>query len=217
MQGKFAEQVFFPGGIHPELRVMFNPEYLRNMLKRKREEEEVPGTKRARVEIPAFEEQGFGDGGFADAGLDRGFGDTHQGGFGDNNDQGDFEDTLHDNTGFNPFRASTPRDDLPQIDEEPEVPTSLTGSLSRSTILAATSLQKYLSPSESAPLSEVTQRTCPGGVAREDAVKMFFEVLVLASRDLVKVEQRGGFGEILVRGKEGLFGGGFGALAVEIV
>ncbi|KFY21915.1 hypothetical protein V493_07006 [Pseudogymnoascus sp. VKM F-4281 (FW-2241)] len=46
------------------------------------------------------------------------------------------------------------------------------------------------------------------GTSKADATKMFFEVLVLATKDAVKVEQTQGElgGPIRVRGKRGLWG-----------
>jgi cohesin complex subunit SCC1 len=212
MQGRLAENIFFPPSIHPDLRAMFNPEYLRRFGregKRKRTEDHTVTPKKARIaEDPApFDESGFGDGfndgGFADGGFnDGGFGD---GGFGDTGGFGEA------------FNAGSPRQRTPSpslVDdvnpEDEEAPTSLTGTLSHSTIAAATLLRNELPSNGTATLHELTGKATEKEVRREDAVKMFFEVLVLASRDVIKVKQDVGFGEILVRGKEGLFRGGYG-------
>lgn len=69
-------------------------------------------------------------------------------------------------------------------------------------------------PNSSSPLgkrSVLLQDLVPeGATSREDATKMFFEVLVLATKDAVKVEQPGGDTKLgaplRVRGKRGLWG-----------
>lgn len=212
MQGRLADTIFSPPSIHPDLRAMFNPEYLRRFGcngKRKRTDDHTVTPKKARIanqENERLGETDLADGGFGDTGFaETGFGDESFGdiGFGDNT--------------FNEQNSPIPRprtvspsliDDEAQ--EEEEAPTSLTGSLSHSTVAAATLLQKELSPNTHATLDALTAKASPSGVLREDAVKMFFEVLVLASRDVIRVQQQSGFGEIRVEGKEGLFRtGGF--------
>jgi cohesin complex subunit SCC1 len=210
MHGRLAETIFFPPSIHPDLRAMFNPEYLRRMgpdAKRKRGgDDTTPRTtpKKARIAAPtALDDEGFGDGGFGDGGFgDTGFGDT---GFGDDG-------------GFNNLPDSTTRQrtispsliDDNELQQDDEQPTSVTGTMSHSTVAAAHLLQKELSNNTASTLHELTKKATPAGVKREDAVKMFFEVLVLASRDVIRVKQSKGFGEIRVQGKEGLFNvGGF--------
>src|SRR5277367_2740240 len=199
MHGRLADLIFFPPTIHPDLRAMLNPESLR---KRKRMDDAAAnGTpKRARIttdDFPtALDEGGFGDGGFGDG---SGFGD---GGFGDGEGFGDSF------VGDRPSPHRTPSPSLVDetsfpTDEEDEPPTALTGSLSHSTIATAQLLQSELvSPAATASLASLTKKGVPGGAAggvrRDDAVRMFFEVLVLASRDVVKVRQERGFGEIEV-------------------
>lgn len=211
MHGRFAESIFFPPSIHPDLRAMLNPETLRRMgpdAKRKRGDERSPGTtpKKARIAAPTgLEEEGFGDGGFGDGGFgDGGFGD---GGFGD----GGFND-RQDSPMPNRQRTISPSlidDEIPLEDEE--TPTSVTGTMSHSTVAAAHLLQKELISNTTSTLKQLTAKAVPGGAKRDDAVKMFFEVLVLASRDVIRVKQSTGFGEIHVQGKDGLFKvGGFG-------
>jgi cohesin complex subunit SCC1 len=231
-QGRLADLIFFPPSIHPDLRAMLNPEYLRRALKdsKRKREEGVTGTtpKKARLAENLLEEQGFGDGGFADGGFaDGGFGD---GGFADSGDTVAFGDGgfPEGDGGFAEpedglrRRTISPSlvDEEAQPEEEEEAPTSVTGSMSRSTIAAAQLLQKELSTANtSATLEELTEKSIPGAesVQREDAVRMFFEVLVLASRDVIRVKQSGGFGEIRVQGKEGLFKvGGFSSQQVVV-
>ena len=214
MHGRLADLIFFPPTIHPDLRSMLNPESLR---KRKRmDDPTLPnGTpKRARIENPVLnvlDEPGYGDGGFGDEGYgDGGFGEG--GGFGDSFAEDHFHPaqtpprspSLVDETAFAPATE----------EEEDEAPTALTGSLSHATIATAQLLQTELAdPSGRATLGQLTKRGVSGGAGvRDDAVRMFFEVLVLASRDVVKVRQERGFGEIEVRGKEGLWGGKFGVV-----
>jgi cohesin complex subunit SCC1 len=60
------------------------------------------------------------------------------------------------------------------------------------------------SPKKSVLLQELVPEK---KTSKEDATKMFFEVLVLATKDAVKVEQAGGIGGSLwIRGKRGLWG-----------
>jgi cohesin complex subunit SCC1 len=199
---------------------MFNPEYLRRFGrdgKRKRTEDNAVGTtpKKARIAstervIPALEEEGFGDGGFGDVNFDDNFGDA---GFDDS-----FNNPRPDSPLVQRNRTVSPSliDEDAQVEDE-EAPTSVTGSMSHSTVAAAQLLQKELTPSTSATLAELTRKNVGRGVKRDDAVKMFFEVLVLASRDVIKVQQSRGFGEIRVTGKEGLFrAGGFGGQQILV-
>ena len=205
MHGRLAETIFFPPSIHPDLRAMLNPEYLRRFgpdAKRKRTEDTMQTPKKARIAEPtALEEEGFGDGGFGDGGFgDGGFGD---GGFGFG-DEGGFADRPHSP----PPRQRTISPALIDEDAQPEdeeAPTSVTGSMSHSTVAAAQLLQKELGGNVTSTLHALTAKAVPQGVRREDAVKMFFEVLVLASRDVIRVKQARGFGEIRVQGKDGLF------------
>ena len=204
LHGKLADLIFFPPTIHPDLRAMLNPESLR---KRKHMDEATTnGTpKRARVTVDgptALDQPGFGDGGFDDGGFG-------EGGFGD----GGFNDSFGEERPETPARRTTSPslvDETSYPEDEP--PTALTGTLSHTTIATAQLLQSELSNSSAqASLRSLTKKSVPGGggVRRDDAVRMFFEVLVLASRDVVKVRQERGFGEIEVRGKEGLWGGKF--------
>jgi hypothetical protein len=198
--------------------------------------------KKARVELQpnVLEEEGFGDGGFADGGFaDGGFGDGGfadggfaDGGFaehGETGETGGFGDAgfADGDGGFPGLDDGIAEPEVPKrtvspslVDEEAqpedeEAPTSVTGSMSHATVAAAQLLQKELSDSNaSATLEQLTEKAIPGGgiARREDAVRMFFEVLVLASRDVIRVNQSRGFGEIRVQGKEGLFKvGGFGS------
>src|SRR5579859_84183 len=209
LHGRLADNIFFPPSIHPDLRAMFNPEYLRRFgtggNKRKRTDDAANNTpKKARIANidstnPALlEETGFGDGGFG-------------GDFGDNSFNVDQpQSPLPDHEA----RVRTVSPSLIDEDaqqEDDEAPTSVTGSMSHSTVAAAQLLQKELTPNRSATLDHLTIKAAQGAVKREDAVKMFFEVLVLASRDVVRVQQNKGFGDIRVEGKEGLFkAGSFG-------
>lgn len=199
MHGRLAETIFFPPSIHPDLRAMLNPEYLRRFgpdAKRKRADDITPTPKKARIAEPtALEDEGFGDGGFGDGGFgDGGFGFGDEGGFADHPPS--------------PPRQRTISPSLIDEDAQPEdeeAPTSVTGSMSHSTVAAAQLLQKELGGNTTSTLSALTAKAVPQGVRREDAVKMFFEVLVLASRDVIRVKQAKGFGEIRVQGKDGLF------------
>jgi len=209
ISGRLADQIFCPPSIHPDLRAMLNPESLRKLSKRKNPEHEDQPTPSKKARIAALEEHGFDDGGFGDGG----FGD---GGFGD-------DSFAQPDPGIRApsVVSELPSEYLPETIEEEETPTSISGSMSASTIAAATLLQKEFSTNVSgnwAPLGTLTKASVGGrGVAREDAVKMFFEVLVLASRDLVRVKQERGYGEIRVQGKEGLFSRfGPGAAAVAV-
>ena len=202
MQGRLADSIFFPRILHPDLRAMLNPEALRKASKRKASPAADPTPKKAR--IAALEERGFDDGGFGDTGFaDTGFGDM---GFGDDSFRAPVEEREESVLGS---EFTEP------LEEEEEVPTSISGNMSASTIAAATLLHKELPSSGTQTLSALTRAQCGArGVAREDAVKMFFEVLVLASRDLVRVRQEGGYAEIRVGGKAGLFERFGGAVTV---
>ena len=210
LHGRLADNIFFPPSIHPDLRTMFNPEYLRRFgregIKRKRTDDATNNTpKKARIanidnNPTLLEETGFGDGGFGDGGFG--------GDFGDNSFNVDHPGTplAEDQLRLRTVSPSLVDDEAENEDDE--APTSVTGSMSHSTVAAAQLLQKELGPDRSATLDHLTIKAAQGGVKREDAVKMFFEVLVLASRDVVRVQQSSGFGEIRVEGKQGLFKAG---------
>ena len=198
MRGRLAETIFFPPSIHPDLREMLNPKYIRQFgpdAKRKRTDDTTPTPKKARIADPTgLDGEGFGDGGFGD----RRFGDGRFG-FRDDGGFADYE---------SPPRQGTISPSLVDEDAQPEdeeAPTSVTGSMSHSTMAAAQLLQKELGENTTSTLSALTAKAVPHGVRREDAVKMFFEVLVLASRDVIRVKQAKDFGEIRVQGKDGLF------------
>ena len=220
MTGHLGDSIFFPSTIHPDLRAMLNPESLRRLDKRKAEDSTLArqSPKKARVVEPeVLQEEGFGDGGFGDGG----FGDTFGGGDGfAGDDYGFGGEPIQDLP--EPERRVSPSlvdEDAAHMQEEEEAPTSVTGSMSHSTLAAAHLLQKELAPHASSTLHELTEKSIPSGkVRREDAVKMFFEVLVLASRDVIRVEQKGGFAEINVLGKDTLFSSkGFGSTQQQIV
>jgi hypothetical protein len=191
IHGRLVDTIFFPPRtIHPDLRAMLNPESLRK-LKRKaptgnQDDNQFVQATPKKARIAALEEPGFDDGGFGD------------GGFGDDS----FGKEPQDRDPVN--RASSVISELPNeyyipetLEEEEEIPTSISGNMSSSTIAAATLLQRELSSSQgnSSSLTQLAKKANGPRtvVAREDAVKMFFEVLVLASRDLVRVKQeRGG-------------------------
>jgi cohesin complex subunit SCC1 len=208
LNGRLADHIFSPPSIHPQLRAMLSPEYFRRFgiegTKRKRVEESGITPKKARIEDPPIlDEQGFGDGGFGDFGQDSGFGAELD--FGERPPSAIPEPERH--------RTSSPSLIDDRVEEEEEVPTSITGSMSHSTVIAAQLLQKELTPGNTVTLDDLTERAVVGGqVKREDAVKMFFECLVLASRDVIRVQQKSGFSEIRVQGKDALFKvGGFGS------
>src|SRR5947207_3274860 len=127
MHGRLAETIFFPPSIHPDLRAMLNPEYVRRFgpeAKRKRIDDSIPTPKKARIAEPtALEEEGFGDGGFGDDGF----------GFGD---EGGFADRPPSPTPRQRTISPSLIDEDTQPEDE-EAPTSVTGSMSHSTVAAA--------------------------------------------------------------------------------
>lgn len=245
----FAQNVFYPKNIAPELRSLLSPEFVRRMaeLKRKRgaeDEEIVAQETRSPSKQPRlldFDEE--------DEMLPMAKED--QEGSGDEGGAGDDMFMLPD------------RDEPVRIGEEEEeeemiLPVDITGKLlppNRYICLLRPGLivavepmtpgvhagdeeqpftpypeeESYMPPPSTQPISKQTQAAVhllreqfsePIGkksvkfqdllplatTARTDATKMFFEVLVLATKDAISVKQPEGFGHIVIKGKKALWG-----------
>ncbi|KAF3905987.1 hypothetical protein ABW21_db0203785 [Orbilia brochopaga] len=222
MSNGFASSIFYPKNIHPDVAKLLSPEFVKEMADRKRKralEAEAPDTeaigspsrKSPRLEIPDDEEEQAGE-------ASTRAGDVTADGEQINIDGADvFEynaaiddsfDTSVGGVGFEP-RHSPTLEDLP---EEP--PAEI---VSQATTHAVHLLrEKFTEPVGRTGRSNVSQSQTKEEVVfsqmfprnqttRIDATKMFFEVLVLATKDAIAVKQ-GEDSEIRVRGKKALWG-----------
>lgn len=78
--------------------------------------------------------------------------------------------------------------------------------VSRETRHAVHVLREQFSEPKSKPSVQFQQLLPPQTTTRIDATKMFFEVLVLATKDAVQVKQDKGFGQIEIMQKKALWG-----------
>lgn len=94
----------------------------------------------------------------------------------------------------------------PYPEEESYMPPPSTQPISKQTQAAVHLLREQFS--EPIGKKSVTfQELLPlATTARTDATKMFFEVLVLATKDAISVKQTDGFGSITIKGKKALWG-----------
>ncbi|KAK9235878.1 Rec8 like protein-domain-containing protein [Lipomyces kononenkoae] len=91
--------------------------------------------------------------------------------------------------------------DLVEDGLEGEVqPTQVVNDISRHTKETVVILQQELSRTDTIDFQSLT-----GNVTRQQAVKLFFETLVLATKDAVEVDQKTPFGDIEIKAKDALF------------
>lgn len=225
---KFVSSLYHPLRLHPELSRLVNPEFVSQMMKRKRSltdigEAEDDVAKVARLTSPAPSDAEDEENRFQDTQLDIDL-DLEVGGGGalyedeplgvetPHYDGGDFGDLgeissiplVQDEDGFD--------DDVIGGAEEGEgiggSSSSSTSSvaaasgISRHTIKAATMLRETLTDSNDSAYFETMLGPT---LTKSTKVKMFFEMLVLATKDAVKLEQDKPFGAITVSAKPGLF------------
>ncbi|KAK6358750.1 sister chromatid cohesion protein 1 [Orbilia blumenaviensis] len=220
----FANSIFYPRGVHPDVAKLVSPEFVKMMADRKRkraleaeapdteagigspshksprldidEEDEVAGVVPRDVTVEGDEIQIPGADDFeynAPAAIDDSF-DTSVGGL-----------------GFQPHHEQT-LDDLPEEEQEPQAEI-----VSQATTHAVHLLrEKFTEPVGRTGRSNQSQSQTKEEVVfsnmfprnqttRIDATKMFFEILVLATKDAIAVKQ-GEDAEIRVRGKKALWG-----------
>lgn len=205
---QFVNFLYHPMRLHPELSRLVNPEFVSQMMKRKRSLSDiapVESAKSARTASPEVE-------------LDDG--------------ENRFEDTQFDiditadapetagSDGQQPesprFDADFDELDLPQVslvqdeegqdeeeaDEEAAAATTGTSGISRNTIKAVGMLRENLVQEKDSAIFNSVLGPNPN---KSTKVKMFFEMLVLATKDAVKLEQDAPFQDITVVAKNGLF------------
>jgi cohesin complex subunit SCC1 len=78
--------------------------------------------------------------------------------------------------------------------------------VSRETRHAVHVLREQFSEPNNKPLVKFQELLPPKTTTKIDATKMFFEILVLATKDAVKVKQDEGFGQIEIQQKKALWG-----------
>ena len=225
--GTFVSSVMGDGrakGWAPELRGILSIEVIRKSgeLKRKRdsgvadvdEEAQVDDGKMPQIEIPEEEEYGMVDGGVAVEGDT-----THREaseiilpaqGPEILNDEGQATAQQEsDEDGLSPMRDNFDDTVPPLIDPIDQGPVSVGTQHAVHLLRNRFGSSADHSPSQQKKSNVFFQELLPEETtSKADATKMFFEVLVLATKDAVKVEQsEGGLGgPIRVRGKRGLWG-----------
>ncbi|RKP11175.1 Rec8 like protein-domain-containing protein [Thamnocephalis sphaerospora] len=87
---------------------------------------------------------------------------------------------------------------------------------SKNTARAAQLIRDQLrdAPSAAPKQRDITFRQVAGSVKRSDAARLFFELLVLNTKDLVRVQQAEPFADIRIQAKDALFESDFAASAV---
>ncbi|KAF3215921.1 sister chromatid cohesion protein 1 [Orbilia oligospora] len=221
----FANSIFYPKGVHPDVAKLLSPEFVKEMTDRKRKralETEAPDTetggspshKSPRLDIDEEEEAAANATIARDVtaegeeiqipGADE-FEYNAPGGIDDS------FDTSIGGVGFQPHHEQT-LDDLPEEEVEPQAEI-----VSQATTHAVHLLrEKFTEPvgrtgrsnqSQSQTKEEVVFSNMfpKSQTTRVDATKMFFEILVLATKDAIAVKQ-GEDSEIRVRGKKALWG-----------
>ncbi|KAF3935401.1 hypothetical protein ABW20_dc0102749 [Dactylellina cionopaga] len=223
MSNGFANSIFYPKNVHPDVAKLLSPEFVKEMTDRKRKralETEAPDTeaggspsrKSPRLDIPEDEEElAAGDISARPADLTADDEEIHIGGADDYNPPAGIDesfDTTVGGIGFELHHDQT-LEDLP---EEPQAEV-----VSQATTHAVHLLrEKFTEPvgrtgrsnqSQSQTKEEVvfSQMFPKSQTTRIDATKMFFEILVLATKDAIAVKQ-GEDSDIRVRGKKALWG-----------
>ncbi|KAK6540649.1 sister chromatid cohesion protein 1 [Orbilia ellipsospora] len=219
MNNGFANSIFYPKNVHPDVAKLLSPEFVKEMTDRKRKralEAEAPDTEAAgspsrkspRLEIPEDEEE-QADISARAPDLTADGEEIHL----DGADEFEYnapgiDDSLDCGLGFEPHHEQT-LEDLP---EEPQAEI-----VSQATTHAVHLLrEKFTEPVGRTGRSNVSQSQTKEEVifgqmfpknqtTRIDATKMFFEILVLATKDAIAVKQ-GEDAEIRVRGKKALWG-----------
>lgn len=223
---KFVNSLYHPLRLHPELSRLVNPEFVSQMMKRKRSlndvrqgEEDVAKT--ARLGSPADELEA--ENRFEDTQIDIDFNieepvisgaaetPRYEGGDFDGLDDSNLPQItlVQDEEG-----AEDVFEDITGEDEAGATGVSATSAasgISRHTIKAVSMVRDHLaSPDDSAFFNNMLGPT----PTKSTKVKMFFEMLVLATKDAVKLEQPAPFGEITVSAKSGLFDSAWDAVSV---
>ncbi|KAK6502045.1 sister chromatid cohesion protein 1 [Arthrobotrys musiformis] len=222
----FANSIFYPKGVHPDVAKLLSPEFIKEMADRKRKralETEAPDTetggspsrKSPRLDIDEEEEATAANATVRDATVEGeeiqipGADDFEYNAPGGGID--DSFDTSIGGLGFQPHHEQT-LDDLPEEEVEPQAEI-----VSQATTHAVHLLrEKFTEPvgrtgrsnqSQSQTKEEVVFSNMfpKNQTTRIDATKMFFEILVLATKDAIAVKQ-GEDAEIRVRGKKALWG-----------
>lgn len=234
-EGNFASSILgdgFQRGLAPELRGVLSLEVVRKSAERKRKRAEglpSPSVERdesLHLQLPADEEELHQPGGA----LDLIGGDTTLNGDGGLNDEENILPGQQSRSGtqdpdfpHDEDEGMAPQNDLDEpnmnFDETtaPLLHPSEQGAVSLGTKHAVHVLRERFGPDASST-STPSKRTKANvlfqdmmpeaSTTRAEATKMFFEVLVLATKDAVKVEQEGEElgGPLRVRGKRGLWG-----------
>lgn len=204
---RFMDAAYRPMRLHADLSRLVNPEYVSQMMKRKRDIAELEGTgaegaeaiKSPRLEIPGGEENQFNENLEIEQ-SDLLFEESRE--HVEEPEAGQvFEEGFED--------LNLPHDveegaELAEAEENEDAllaATKGTG-ISRQTLKAASLLRETLH----APADTAVFETILGPAPTKPAkVKMFFEMLVLATKDAISLRQDEAFGQIEVSAKQHLF------------
>ncbi|BFZ65124.1 sister chromatid cohesion protein 1 [Saitoella coloradoensis] len=216
-------------GVHPDLAGLLSPDFVRGMKRRREEgeavqpeEEEEPARKEARLDEPGIEPM-------EDVQMEEAApledepqalapGEEEELGFGAEEPQVlEFDEpVLGAEDPYQPAETTGLFEDEPNLGEAALPEATQPGVVSRNTVKAIQYLRSEFRPEAEAEAKEVVDfEQMTTGQSRADAVKMFFEVLVLATKDVVKVKQDEAYGGIEIRAKERLFEVGVQGLGEE--
>ncbi|RPA86552.1 hypothetical protein BJ508DRAFT_135345 [Ascobolus immersus RN42] len=228
--GSFATSFFYPKNIHPDLADLLSPDFVQVMAaaKRKRGEdealeredgEEEPAAKKLQLDLQIDEEQQGPHKEFdADVTANRTADETLE--LPDDKRQSPmrFDDRSFDLTsalGNEPsgldFQVQQHDDSrhTPQPEDASDMPPpSITSQpLSQQTRHAVHLLREKFNPDKRRSLKQVQFQDLlsAGSTTKSDATKMFFEVLVLATKDAILPEQKGAYENIIVKPKQALW------------
>lgn len=217
---KFVNSLYHPIQLHPEISRLVNPEFVSQMMKRKRSLTDIssPETaKAARTTSPEpelddeenrFEDTQFdidvGGEGFADtAGTDIQQAESPR-------FEGDFDELDLPHVTLVQDEEGAEEEDVEEETGSVTAAAAASG-ISRNTIKAVSLLRENLKHERDSAFFGTMLGTAP---TKSTKVKMFFEMLVLATKDAVKLEQQVPFGDITVAAKNGLFGSQWDAVSV---
>ncbi|KAL7274648.1 sister chromatid cohesion protein 1 [Rhizina undulata] len=220
--GGFAQSVFYPKNMAPELKNLLSPEFVKRMaeLKRKREREAVGGeeieerpspAKQVRLDI--FENE-------PTLGMDVGEETFRPEELAEGEEAAPSPEVFE----FGAEEEEMPpmageEEELPLPAKEPEAfpaaaspemeerpPSAIPPApISLETRQAVHVLREQFSEPHAKPSVTFQELLPPATTNRIDATKMFFEVLVLATKDAIKVQQEEGFGDVEIRAKKALW------------
>ncbi|KAF8543836.1 Rec8 like protein-domain-containing protein [Trichophaea hybrida] len=224
--GGLARSVFYPKNIAPELANLLAPDFVKRMadLKRKRDAGEEQGEeeggkrpsppKQARLEIEE-EEEPQPEVAVPELEVEESREEIMEFPADDSilplGDEGDYTLPPQREASASPQPDIVPQGDITaeemaKMGEPMPEPEFVPQPVSRETRHAVHVLREQFSEPNSKPLVKFQELLPVKTTTKVDATKMFFEILVLATKDAVKVKQDEGFGQIEIQQKKALWG-----------